>query len=512
MTFDHIFFMQVDSLKEAQVMREIRNECRDFMTRSTKLITEEEQEVWYNHLDHGSWKLYVMYASFHGVALAPIGYGYCHSIGSETLLTGGITEGYRGIGLGEKLFRFLIETARNHFDNKVTLEVLNSNSKAFSLYKKLGFIPVSDDGRVTKMEYKKMIPLFKVRMSDRASDSVATVLSSGFIAQGPRVDEFEELLQRELKSVTKPVTVNSGTSALDLALELCGVGPGDEVISTPQTCFATQIGAIHRHARIRWADIDQWTGLIDPDSVAKLITPKTKAILAVNWGGKLCDYKKLKSFGVPVIEDAAHTWDTFFTQDYERGDYVCYSLQAIKFLTSGDGGIVVCPTPEKEHEARLLRWFGLDRTKSESFRCTQNIKVAGFKYHMNDISAAIGISNIPEARKSVDQQRKNAKYLIDNIKNDAVITPDWDDTTSYWLFSMHVLDGRKKEFEQYLMYKGIASSPVHYRNDLYDSTLPYKEGDLPGVTAFDKTQICIPVGWWLHEEDLRYIVESVNAF
>lgn len=357
-----------------------------------------------------------------------------------------------------------------------------------------------------------MVDLFKVRMSDKALGMVQEVFESGTIAQGPQVDLFEDMLQDELKTKTKPVTVNSCTSSIDLALELCGVGPGDEVISTPQTCFASQIGILHRHALIRWADIDPLTGLVNPDSIAKLVNKKTKAIVAVNWAGRICDYKKLKSFGVPVIEDAAHTWDSFFTNKVERGDYICYSFQAIKFLTSGDGGMIICPNKEKEHEARLLRWFGLDRTKKESFRCTQNITKAGFKYHMNDISAAIGIANIPEARQSVLQSRKNSKYLIDNIKNDKLILPEFDDTTSFWLFSMHVKNGMKKDFEKYLANNHIVSSPVHFRNDMYDCTIRFKEDVLPGVTAFDETQICIPNGWWLTQEDLDHIIKTVNSF
>jgi len=121
-----------------------------------------------------------------------------------------------------------------------------------------------------------MIPLFKVNMNPAAHTRVADVLSSGFIGQGPKVEEFEDMLHKELKSKTRPVTVNSCTSAIDLALELCNVGPGDEVIASPQTCFASNVGAIHRHARIRWADIDPITGLIDPESVKNLITKKQK--------------------------------------------------------------------------------------------------------------------------------------------------------------------------------------------------------------------------------------------
>lgn len=356
-----------------------------------------------------------------------------------------------------------------------------------------------------------MIPLFKVRMSEEAPIRVSETLTSGFIGQGPKVEEFEDVLKATLNTKTRPVTVNSCTTAIDLALELLGVGPGDEVISTPQTCFASQVGSIHRGARIRWADIDPVTGLMDPESASKLITDKTKCIIAVNWAGKLCDYKALKSFGVPVIEDAAHTWDSFFTGE-ERGDYICYSLQAIKFLTTGDGGIIVCPNEEKEQEARILRWYGLDRTKGETFRSSQNIKRAGFKYHMNDIAATIGLANLPEAHSSVITTRKNTKWLMENINNSNIILPKWDETCSYWLFSMHVIGAKKPTFEKYLMNNGITNSPVHYRNDLYDCTKQFSEKYLPGVTSFDETQVCIPNGWWLTQNDLEYIAQVINDF
>jgi dTDP-4-amino-4,6-dideoxygalactose transaminase len=93
-----------------------------------------------------------------------------------------------------------------------------------------------------------------------------------------------------------------------------------------------------------------------------------------------------------------------------------------------------------------------------------------------------------------------------------VVLPVFDDTTSFWLFSMHILDGKKKVFEKYLKAAGIVSSPVHFRNDLYDCTAQFKEGELFGVSIFDRSQICIPNGWWLTEPELKYIVETVNSF
>jgi dTDP-4-amino-4,6-dideoxygalactose transaminase len=356
-----------------------------------------------------------------------------------------------------------------------------------------------------------MIPLFKVGMSDHAAEKVSAVLASGFIGQGPVVEEFEYALWLVLKSKTRPVTVNSCTAAIDLSLDLLNIKPGDEVIATPQTCFASNVGAIHRGARLRWADIDPITGLIDPVSVGKLVNKKTKAILAVNWAGKICDYKALKAFGIPVIEDAAHTWDVFDIGDTERGDYICYSFQAIKFLTTGDGGILVCPS-EMENEARTLRWYGLDRTKNESFRCTQDITKVGFKYHMNDINASIGLANIGKADFSVACSRRNSKDYITKVNNPLLTLPEWDETCSYWLFSMHVKAGLKDHFTKYLADNGISSSPVHFRNDMYSSTAQFREGELQGVTSFTDTQICIPNGWWLTLFEQENIIKVLNDY
>ena len=132
-----------------------------------------------------------------------------------------------------------------------------------------------------------MIPLFKVRMSPQAKELVCKTLDSGYIGQGPRYDELEEKLGLEFGK--KPILTNSCTSALSLALRLAGVEPGDYVISTPQTCSATNsVIALESRANILWADVDPITGSISPESVANLMnhTPTPKAIMAVNWAGR----------------------------------------------------------------------------------------------------------------------------------------------------------------------------------------------------------------------------------
>jgi dTDP-4-amino-4,6-dideoxygalactose transaminase len=349
-----------------------------------------------------------------------------------------------------------------------------------------------------------MIPLFKVAMSPEAPARVAEVLGSGYIGQGQQVERFESALGQLLGTPEPPLTVNSCTSALDLALHLCGVGPGDEVVTTPVTCTATNSPIVTRGATPIWTDVDPHTGLIDPQDVARKLTRKTKAIMAVDWGGALCNYAALRMFGVPIIQDAAHSLTAGL-----GGDYICWSFQAIKFLTTGDGGALWCP-PDQLERARLLRWYGLDRRSKADFRCEQNIREVGYKYHMNDIAAAIGLANISQVHTMVAQHRFNAAEYTYRLADAPGITrPRWDDTSAWWLYTLLVED--RQGFIAYLADHGIAASPVHARNDTH-AAFHFPNGPLPGVDHFAARNVAIPVGWWLTQDDRRRIIEVVQAW
>jgi dTDP-4-amino-4,6-dideoxy-D-glucose/dTDP-4-amino-2,4-dideoxy-beta-L-xylose transaminase len=345
-----------------------------------------------------------------------------------------------------------------------------------------------------------MIPLFKVFMSPEAPARVADVLASGYIGQGQQVEAFEAALQELLRWPFPPLTTNSCTSALDLALHLIGVGPGDEVITTPMTCTATNSPIVTRGARPVWADVDPLTGLIDPVDVLRKLTPRTKAIMAVDWGGAPCDYNTLKAFGIPVIQDAAHHLSP------PQGDYACYSFQAIKFLTTGDGGCLVCP-PQQTERARLLRWYGLDRRSKADFRCEQNIMEVGYKAHMNDIAAAIGLANIGGVEELIARHVLNAEYY--QAKLAGVARPPWSYESPYWLYTLLVED--RHGFISHMADQGIACSPVHARNDTH-AAFHYPNGPLPGVDHFASRNVAIPVGWWLSADDRRAVIDGVAAW
>jgi dTDP-4-amino-4,6-dideoxygalactose transaminase len=253
-----------------------------------------------------------------------------------------------------------------------------------------------------------------------------------------------------------------------------------------------------------WADINETNGLISVEDVKKKITKKTKAIIAVDWSGKYCDYKTLKSFGLPVIQDAAHC---LFVDTQNCGDYICWSTQAIKFLTTADGGFLSVPK-EKYEEARLRRWFSLDREASADFRCAQNAKYVGFKYQATDIDAAIGISNLKLAIKNQKKQMKNAEYFNKHIDSKKIFKPRFDKNSQWWLYTILIPD-KRDEFTKYLVDNNIASSQVHSRNDKHEVFKDF-ELDLPGTDYFSENQLSIPVGWWLTEDERKHIVKVIN--
>jgi dTDP-4-amino-4,6-dideoxygalactose transaminase len=355
-----------------------------------------------------------------------------------------------------------------------------------------------------------MINIFKPYVSSIAKFKLAEVLSSGTLTQGHVVDEFENLLETEMSLPSRPITTNSCTSAIDLAYELIGIGPGDNVITTAQTCFATNGSLLHRGANIYWADIDN-DGLVSVDSVSEIfkIQPDIKAIVAVDWAGRLPDYDALKSFGVPVVEDAAHRWDRNLS-GRSRGDYVCYSFQAIKFLTTGDGGLLVTPD-DQVTRGRSLRWFGLDRDNKQDFRSAQDIPEAGFKYHMNNLNASIGKANLVDINYRVALHNANASKIMESVSSLKFINSSYTDTATFWMLPLLVADGKRDSLIEKLKERGIEANMVHSRNDKYSCmNNTFSIVPLHGLDDFSSSQVNIPCGWWLTKEEVKKIIDALS--
>ncbi|MDC0485123.1 DegT/DnrJ/EryC1/StrS family aminotransferase [Gammaproteobacteria bacterium] len=362
------------------------------------------------------------------------------------------------------------------------------------------------------------IPLFKVHMPQTIKDPLMETLFSGFVGQGPKVDEFESKLAAYFNN-KNIVTVNAGTSGLQLALRLANVGYGDEVISTPMTCTATNMPILAAGAKIVWADVDSETGLISPESIESKITPKTKAIMMVHFGGIPCDINAInaiaKKHGIKTIEDGAHALGSEYQGQKigNHSDFVMFSLQAIKHITTIDGGILICQDNKDFERAKLLRWYGIDRNSPrKDFRCEENIEEYGYKFHMNDIAAVIGIEQLKYVDELISKHVNNAKFYDEHLQDLSKVTllPRSDDSVSAsWLYTIHVTN--RDEFMNYMSENNVMTSKVHERNDIHDCFSEFSS-DVPGVDSFCESQVSIPVGWWLTSDQLNYIAKLIREF
>jgi dTDP-4-amino-4,6-dideoxygalactose transaminase len=364
------------------------------------------------------------------------------------------------------------------------------------------------------------IPLFKVFMADSVAATVTRVLYSGYIGEGDEVSAFEREFAAQI-GVTRAMAVNSGTSALHLACHMSVDGmPDAEIITTPMTCMATNTPIIQSGARIVWADIDPLTGNIDPDEIEVLITERTRAIMLVHWGGNPCDTDRIceigRAHGVPVIGDAAHALgSTYHGQFVGRAtDFVVFSFQAIKQLTSVDGGCLICREPKDDARGRLLRWYGINREALEpsDLRCEIDVEEAGYKFNMNNVAAAIARENLKHLDWIVMRHRENAHFYdaaFGGSNNIAVAPENPNGTSSYWLYTIHV--SNRDELMMRLREQGIGASKVHARNDTHSAFAPFQR-PLPNCEVFNRTHLCIPVGWWVSESDRGRVAEAVIKF
>lgn len=366
-----------------------------------------------------------------------------------------------------------------------------------------------------------MIPLFKVHIPQSVDKPLLEVLHSGWIGQGIKVDKFENELKERLGN-PYILTLNNGTAGLHLALRLSGVGYEDEIITSPMSCMATNIPILACGAFPVWTDIDPKTGNIDVTKIENNITAKTKAILCVHWGGYPNDLEEInniaKQHGLKVIEDAAHALGSEYKGSPigTHSDFVMFSLQAIKHITTIDGGILCCKNEEDYKLGKLLRWYGIDRENSKlELRCENDVADWGYKYHMADPMAVIGIEQLKYLDGILEKHRKNAVYYdselkIRKIKRCRPLEYKDDRLSSHWLYTL-LVDNRD-EFVKFMRNNGIEVSRAHVRNDIHTCFERFRRDDLPGVDYFDAYQVAIPVHWDLTNEDREKIMDTIEEW
>ncbi len=367
------------------------------------------------------------------------------------------------------------------------------------------------------------IPVFKPSITEEEVQAVREVLLSGWLGLGPKTKEFEERFAQFL-GVKYAVAMNSCTAALHLAIKVLGIGPGDEVITPSLTFVSTNHAILFEGATPVFADIDPDTLTIDPDDVAQKITPRTRLIICMHYGGHPCDMDELltvaRSRRILILEDAAHACGAKYKgrPAGTLGDIACFSFHAVKNLTTGEGGMVVTNDEEKAERLRKLRWCGINKDtwkRSEvgkHYSWYYEVEELGYKYHMNDIAAAIGLVQL---RRLEDLNRKRRQIV--SIYNAAFRDLDWLRTPveKSYVESAHHNYVIKTSFRDplitHLQNCGVSASVHYIPNHYYEMYRDYC-ADVPVTEFVWKKLVTLPLYPDMTNADIDTVVNAVTSF
>jgi perosamine synthetase len=362
------------------------------------------------------------------------------------------------------------------------------------------------------------IVLFHPHIPKKAIEFVSDTLNSRWIGQGPKVDKFEKDFSKLFCKNNPCVAVGSGTDALHLAYMLADIKAGDEVIVPVFTCTATNIPLLYLGAKIVFADVQKGTLNIDPEHVKTLVNEKTKAIVCVHYGGLPCDMDKLTAianqWNIPVIEDAAHALGGSFNgvPIGAISDFTMFSFQAIKHITTGDGGMLSFRNKELRKKAERIRWFGIDRTAKQMGHWDNDIKEVGYKYQMTDIAAAMGLAALEE----FDEILRIRKELFKIYENNLVNIPGLkfigggfkDREHAAWMCT--VVAENRIELQKKLRSLNIESNQVHYRNDRY-SVFGGRKENLPNMDEVEDKYLVLPLHTKMSLSDAYRVTNAIKS-
>lgn len=368
------------------------------------------------------------------------------------------------------------------------------------------------------MQEGEGIMLFYPHVPKKAIEAVTEVLQSRWIGQGPRVAQFEKEFEEKFAGKGKALAVGSGTDALHLAYILAGLKEGDEVITPVFTCTATTIPFLYMGVKFRFADVDPKTLNISTSHVRELVNEKTKAIVCVHYGGLPCDMDELLAiaaeYNIPVIEDAAHAVGATYKGKKigEISPFTMFSFQAIKAMTTGDGGMLVLQDHAMIPTAERIRWFGIDRSNKQKGTWENDIWEVGYKYQMTDIGAAMGLAALHEFDQTLAHRQKlfqAYKRGLAGAKGITLMGADSTDRThAAWLCT--ALVDKRQEFMTRLRDRKIESGQVHYRNDRY-TVLGGRRDDLPNMDAIEENYIVLPLHMHMNENDVEYVCQVIRS-
>jgi perosamine synthetase len=366
------------------------------------------------------------------------------------------------------------------------------------------------------MAVEEGIVLFYPHVPRKAKEYVSDTLDGRWIGQGPKVEQFEPAFRSRFGLEGPCVAVGSGTDALHLAFLLAGIKPGDEVLTPVFTCAATNIPLLYIGADIRFVDIDPGTLNISVADLRSKISARTKAIVCVHYGGLPCDMEAIRTIAtehsIPVIEDAAHALGASYDGEPigKSSDFAAFSFQAIKQLTTGNGGMIVFRDQALEEKAKRLRWFGIDRVRKQKGTWENDITEIGYKYEMTDVQAAIGLAGLEEFDEIAALRRSLYRRYVERLRSlpHVRIVDEFDPRKSRAAWLITVAVEHRMQCQLKLHSRRIESGQVHFRNDRY-SIFATKD-EFPGMDSIDDNYLVLPLHTKMSLADVELICDVLK--
>ena len=372
---------------------------------------------------------------------------------------------------------------------------------------------------------KKKIRLFKPLVGREELRSVAKVFSDSWLGLGKKTEEFEKKISKKFK-LKYSVATNSGTSALNLAIKCLNLPKGKSVMVNNMTFVSSATCILSNDLKPIFIDCDKKNLAFDLNDAKKKFTKNVVAILVVHYGGYAANMKDIISFAntkkIKVIEDCAHSQGGTYNQKTlgSLGDIGCFSFEEKKGMTTGDGGMLVTNNRKIYNLAKKIRWLGIDKStwernkiRSQKFKHWKyKIDLLGDKWHMNDLSAAIGIAQL----KKLDFINRKKKELVKEYRKNIqtsnkvqFLIEDFNDEHVYWLFGLKT--SRRDSCIDYLEKKGISTGVHHIPLTKFNLFKNYKNNQKNSTNLYNQI-LTLPLHASMSKKDVIFISKTVNEF
>jgi len=354
---------------------------------------------------------------------------------------------------------------------------------------------------------------------------IQEALEYGYFGQAYLTEQFEKELANYLETDRYVVSCNTGTSALHLSMEALGITNGDEVIVPSFTFAATIQAIIATGASPVFCDVDAKTGLIDPEVATTLINTKTKAIVVVHYSGTSCDmntFLRLKDqYGIRIIEDAAHAIGTKYQGKFigSFGDITCFSFDSIKVMTCGEGGAVVTSSKSLQDRMRAMRLLGIERENDTSKNWKKRsagyeISGPGFRYHMSNINAAIGLVQLTKLTSFIQRRRDICEMYIDKLRDIYEVEYLTDNVACIapFLFTIKLSGGRRDELKLYLRNNNVETNISYVPNHYHKYFDKFRTSNLKETEDLYDRILCLPLHPNLQNSDVEKVCYLLKSF